>query len=145
MLPGQCACGAVQYQLEDRFRYAGYCHCSQCRRATGSAFSVFGGIDRNYLRVVSGGDALATFDKSPDDVISFCRHCGTNLFSIIHDSSYAHVQLGTLMTAPRIRPSFHSFVGSKAEWDEINDTLPQFIEHPRWLDETPSPNDRTMA
>lgn len=140
MLTGQCACGAVRYQVEDRFRYAGYCHCSQCRRATGSAFSVFGGIEQGRLRVVRGSDVLAAFEKNSDDSVSFCRRCGSNLFSIVRDGIYAHVQLGTLDDAPSVRPSFHIFVNSKAAWDSIDDTLPQFAMHPQWLDETPMAN-----
>jgi hypothetical protein len=37
--------------------------------------------------------------------------------------------MGTLVDAPRIRPSKHIFVGSKAPWFTITDTLPQFDEH----------------
>jgi hypothetical protein len=42
-----CPCGAVQYKVRDTFRCPMNCHCSQCRRATGSAFKPFGGIERD--------------------------------------------------------------------------------------------------
>lgn len=38
MLAGKCLCGAVQYAVADEFIYAANCHCSNCRRTTGSAF-----------------------------------------------------------------------------------------------------------
>jgi hypothetical protein len=43
-LAGKCLCGAVHYAVMDEFVYALNCHCSNCRRATGSAFKPFAGI-----------------------------------------------------------------------------------------------------
>ena len=54
MLGGGCLCGAVRYEVEDSFRYALNCHCSQCRRATGAAFKPFAGIEIGKLRVMRG-------------------------------------------------------------------------------------------
>ena len=53
MLNGRCYCGAVEYVVEDAFIYAAYCHCSKCRRFTGSAFSAFGGIETDKLALLS--------------------------------------------------------------------------------------------
>jgi len=44
--------------VADAFRYAAYCHCSNCRRTTGSAFKPFAGIERAKLAVVEGQDRL---------------------------------------------------------------------------------------
>lgn len=60
VLKDGCLCGAVQYQVRDGFRYALNCHCSQCRRATGSAFKPFGGIERDEFAVTKGAESLAT-------------------------------------------------------------------------------------
>ncbi|MCZ6487309.1 MAG: hypothetical protein O6703_03940, partial [Gammaproteobacteria bacterium] len=45
------------------------------------------------------------------------------------------VTLGTVEGDPGIKPESHIFVGSKAQWHEINDDLPQFEERPTgtWL------------
>ena len=48
-LAGKCMCGAVQYAVTDEFVYAMNCHCSNCRRTTGSAFKPFAGIEREKL------------------------------------------------------------------------------------------------
>src|SRR5260370_6129732 len=45
-LTGKCFCGAVHYAVADEFRYAMNCHCSNCRRTTGSAFKPFARIER---------------------------------------------------------------------------------------------------
>ncbi len=57
-LVGSCWCRAVRYEVCDEFLYAANCHCSNCRRATGSAFESFAGIERTELEVVEGAGAL---------------------------------------------------------------------------------------
>jgi len=60
-LAGKCLCGAVQYAVADEFFYAANCDCSNCRRATGSAFKPFAGIERERLRITKGEANLMTF------------------------------------------------------------------------------------
>jgi hypothetical protein len=129
MLRGGCSCGTVRYAVEDAFVYAGYCHCSQCRASSGSAFTSFAGIERTKLEVTEGASDITVFEKNPDDLVSFCRRCGSVLFSIVRGGGFVHLTLGTLEDAPSIRPSFHIFVGSKAPWHEITDALPKYEEH----------------
>jgi len=54
-----------------------------------------------------------------------CARCGSLLYSIVRERRYVHVTLGTLTDEPSIRPTAHIFVGSKAPWFTITDTLPQ--------------------
>jgi len=129
MLVGKCTCGAVQFMVEDQFLYAGYCHCSGCQRATGSAFSAFGGIQEEKLQITNGEGSISIFAKNRDNIVSFCKGCGSVLFAVVRNGEFVHVPLGTLVDDPSIRPMFHIFVGSKAPWYEITDTLPQFAEH----------------
>ena len=65
-LTGKCLCGTVTYEVDDDFAYALNCHCSQCRRATGSAFKPFAGIARNCLRITQGSETLLIFGD-PDE------------------------------------------------------------------------------
>ena len=127
-LAGKCLCGTVQYQVADGFRYAMNCHCSNCRRTTGSAFKPFAGIEREKLAVTEGGDKLLIYgdDKANN---THCRLCGSLLFSVVRDGTFVHVAMGTLVDDPSIRPARHIFVGSKAPWFTITDDLPQYEGH----------------
>jgi hypothetical protein len=129
-LRGTCECGAVEYRVADAFRYAANCHCSRCRRATGTAFKAFAGIQRAHLELVQGGDALLIVGEE-DLHDARCAACGSLLFSVVRDGEWVHVSLGSLVDEPAIRPTHHIFVGSKAPWFEITDDLPQFAEHAR--------------
>jgi hypothetical protein len=75
-LAGSCLCGSVEYAVADEFLYALNCHCSQCRRTTGSAFKPFAGIERDKLHVTKGEDSLLIFgDEDGHD--AHCNACGS--------------------------------------------------------------------
>ena len=124
ILRGGCLCAAVEYEVEDAFRYALNCHCSRCRRTTGAAYKPLAGIDTDRLRVTRGEDRTMHYGGD----ITYDVHCGTCgslLYSVVRDGEFVHVSMGTLHDAPSIRPTAHIFVGSKAPWHEITDDLPQ--------------------
>lgn len=128
MLRGECFCRAVRYSVADEFAYALNCHCSNCRRVTGSAFKPFAGIPRERFEVVSGADHLLIYgDDTAHD--AHCRSCGSLLYSVVREGTFVHVAMGTLLDEPSVRPSAHIFVGSKAPWYAITDSLPQYEEH----------------
>ena len=128
-LAGKCMCGALQYAVADEFLYAMNCHCSNCRRTTGSAFKPFAGIEREKLAITNGEGDLMRFggEKAHN---AHCKLCGSLLYSVVRDGAFVHVAMGTLVDDPSIRPSQHIFVGSKAGWFTITDDLPQFEEFP---------------
>ncbi|WNG52140.1 GFA family protein [Archangium minus] len=127
-LTGKCLCGAVQYAVADEFVYAANCHCSNCRRATGSAFKPFAGIERNKLRITEGENSLMRFGEEHACDMR-CKVCGSFLYSVVREGQFVHVAMGTLVDVPSIRPTEHIFVGSKAPWFTITDDLPQYEEH----------------
>ena len=126
-LRGGCACGAVAYEVPDEFHYALNCHCSRCRRRTGSAFKPLGGIPVDAVRVTAGHPKR--FGDGIDHDLS-CGICGSLLWSVVRCGEWAHIAYGTLIDPPALAPGAHIFTGSKAPWDTICDGLPQFEELP---------------
>lgn len=114
MLAGKCLCGAVQYAVADEFIYAANCHCSNCRRTTGSASKPFAGIERERLSLTKGeGNLLIFGEETCHD--TRCKSCGSLLYSVVRDGAFVHVAMGTLVDEPTIRATQHIFVGSKAK------------------------------
>jgi hypothetical protein len=125
-LRGSCLCGAIQYEVPDNLLYAAYCHCSECRRFSGSAFSALGGLPREQLQINSGQDRIKYFRKTEASNMAFCETCGSSLFTEKPLKGLIHLRLGTLMDSPSLIPQAHVLVGSKAPWFQITDKLPQF-------------------
>jgi hypothetical protein len=128
LLNGGCRCGAIRYTVTDAFEYGANCHCSGCRRATGSAFKPFVRIRREELQITAGESDVAMFGEG-NGGDARCARCGCFLYSVVDDGLYAHVTLGSLFDTPTRLPNHHIFVGSKADWEEIRDELPQFDEY----------------
>ncbi len=129
MLTGRCLCETVKFRVLDEFRYAFNCHCSQCRRATGSAFKPFAGIEAAKLTVTEGSGNLRQYGDS-NNYDARCAHCGSYLYSLVRDGTYVHINLGALADAPSLTPTAHIYVGSKSPWYDITDSLPQHLELP---------------
>lgn len=125
-LRGGCLCGAVEYTIPDALQYARYCHCSECRRFSGSVFSAFGGIPKTNFRLLKGAESIKQFRKSANTLLAFCGTCGSSLYAEKLDRDMLHLRLGSLADAPSVTPQAHVFVGSKVPWFDIHDGLPQF-------------------
>lgn len=129
-LIGSCLCGQVNIQVADSFHFVGYCHCSECRKWSGSAFATGGLVDAGDFRIVSGEESVSYFSSSGDTTLGFCSNCGSSLFSKKVNLGKYIIRLGILDDPPIQRPNVHIFAASKAPWFEITDQLDRFDEVP---------------
>jgi hypothetical protein len=127
-IQGKCLCGAMRYEVDGPLFDVGNCHCSMCRRFSGAAFGSYARIDPEKFRWLSGQELLSVYESSPGKGWAFCRVCGSSL-GVPTGGKLSDLALGLLDGDPGIRPAEHIFVGSKADWYEITDTLPQ---HQEW-------------
>jgi hypothetical protein len=126
MIKGSCYCGAVTYEIHGKLLMFGNCHCPDCRKFTGSAFSSVLVTESDGFKILTGEDNLIPFQSSPGKRRSFCKTCGCHLFSRSEQRpGMVFVRAGSLDDDPQIRPQCHVWVSAKAPWDEIHDALPQ--------------------
>lgn len=132
-LHGSCLCGGVRYEVTLPFLRANYCHCSRCRKHSGSNASAQGRVPRNGFRMLQGRELLRVFRPPGGMAKAFCSRCGSSLFGgDWPDGPEVSIRLGTLDGDPRLRPQFRSFVASKAAWDELpEDGLRRFDGPPQ--------------
>ena len=127
MYSGSCLCKTVQFEIHGSIRNIIYCHCSECRKAQGSAFATNGIVDADKFKIVKGEDQLSGYANSTTQTKYFCRNCGSPIMS--KNAQYpdqVRIRLGTIESDITERPEAHIFVSSKANWDSIHDDLPQF-------------------
>lgn len=130
VMKASCLCGGVRFEIDGEFQYAGYCHCSECQKFSGSANSAFGGLRKEQLSVVQGQALMRYYVKYPGSHVAFCGRCGSCLLNEKIAWETTNIRLGLLDDPTAVAPSFHVYVGSKAPWHHWQDDLPKFDELP---------------
>jgi hypothetical protein len=131
MYSGSCLCGAVHYEVRGEIGTGYFCHCSRCRKANGAAFAASAIVAAKDFVVTQGEAALKSFSSSPGVYRIFCGECGSPIVSRRDAMPEAvRLRLGTLDTPLARGPQAHIYVGSKANWFEIHDELPQYEGRP---------------
>jgi hypothetical protein len=124
---GRCLCGGVEIEITGKLGPLVYCHCSQCRRASGSAFAANCDVRRKYWVWRAGEELVREYASAPGKVRAFCSRCGSPIYSREDETpEVLRVRLGLLDGDPGRRSLCHFWVGSKAPWYEIRDDLPRF-------------------
>jgi hypothetical protein len=128
-LTGSCLCGGVRFEVTAPFRRANHCHCSLCRKHSGTFGLTQGRVVREGFRLVAGEELLRVYMPADgSSVKAFCSVCGSSLFGgTWPDGPEVSVRLGALDGDPGIRPQYHSWTESRAVWDELpEDGLPRY-------------------
>ncbi|BAN36408.1 hypothetical protein SCD_n02607 [Sulfuricella denitrificans skB26] len=127
MVTGDCLCGVVRFEIDGPIRNIVYCHCSQCRKAQGSAFATNGIVRASGFRITAGEDALTGYESTSGQTKFFCKICGSPILSKSESRpDDVRVRLGTIDSDIEERPVAHIFATSKANWEEICGDLPQY-------------------
>jgi hypothetical protein len=127
-ITGGCLCGGVRYEVRGPFLRASHCHCSRCRRHSGTAVCTQGRVRREDFRLLTGAELVRAFTPEVGAAVkAFCSVCGSSLFGGTWPGGpEVSIRLGSVDGDPGIRPQYHTFVGSRAVWDEITDELPRY-------------------
>lgn len=127
MVTGGCLCGSVRFEITGPIRNIVHCHCSQCRKAQGSAFATNGIVNAADFRLLAGQDALTGYESTPGQTKYFCKVCGSPILSqTASRPEQVRVRIGTIESDIEERPMAHIFASSKANWETICGDLPQY-------------------
>ncbi len=116
---GGCSCGKVRYKVFGGPQRVGLCHCTDCRKESGSLFTAFAIWPIN--RFETSGETRHWKGRR------FCPACGSRLFSQNEDA--AEIKLGTLDPAPNeLRPSYELWIKRREPWLHAVEDAAQFVE-----------------
>lgn len=136
---GTCLCGEVGFEVRRGLYPLVRCHCSQCRKAHGVAFSSYAGAPRHEFHWLRGRDAIR---QAPGPWLlryPFCSGCGSTVPADREDLDLALIPAGLLKDVAALAPMMHILAGSKAPWYEITDSDARFEEFPPGWDVPPPP------
>jgi len=125
-LHGHCGCGSVKFTVKAPLTNVVWCHCTKCQRFHGGP-GAYASAPRGALSF-QRRDGLAWWDASPTAQRGFCRQCGSSLF--FSDSNEATISIcpGALLSPTGLKSRAHIFIGSKPDWYDVKDGLPQHLE-----------------
>jgi hypothetical protein len=129
-ITGGCLCGGVRFEATLPFSDANYCHCSRCRKHSGSEFGVQARVPREQFRLLSGEELITVYRPEGGRVKAFCSVCGSSLFGREWpEGDEIAIRLGALDGDPGIRPEFRTFAASAPPWAPVpDDGLPRYAE-----------------
>ncbi len=129
---GKCLCGMVSYNCHSEPKAIFNCHCTDCRRATGSVFGTNLFIPENKVDIQG---KISTFTHTSDSGSTmtklFCPNCGSLLFG--KNSAKPNVmsiRAGSVEQVDIIKPMINVFMSRKVPSTPIDDNLKQAPKMP---------------
>ncbi len=127
MYHGSCLCGAIKVELLGSIEDIIHCHCSLCRKNSGTAYATNGFINANEFRMIDPQKKLATYEFKPGKSRHFCSVCASPIYSSNSGNpEKLRIRLGILDSDITERPMSHNFVTSKANWDDLDAKIPRY-------------------
>jgi hypothetical protein len=115
-LDGHCLCGKVTYSCDGEPMATLLCHCTDCQRQTGTAFSIVVGVERDALAIT--GATLKSFTTVGEDTKQeverqFCSACGSPIVSLpAATPDLAFIKAGTLNDRSWLEPEMEMWARS---------------------------------
>jgi hypothetical protein len=116
---GGCLCGAVRYEVQGPLRQVIACHCTMCRRTTGSYVHATAAMLSDFRLIEETG--LAWYRSSPQAKRGFCKICGANLFWQGDGLAYLSIMAGTLDGESGLKLVRHIYAGEKGDYYDLED------------------------
>lgn len=132
-LSGKCLCGAVTYVLKDGFRLPPYaCHCTDCQKRTGSAFSEHMLFTLADLQIDGPLDeGLVTQPSGATSRIIGCERCKSRIYANSgRREGLASLRCGSLDNSNEVVPVAHFWVRSKQPWVVLPEGSPRLETQP---------------
>ncbi len=127
MYSGKCLCGEVVIAVKGEISDIIHCHCSLCRKNSGTAYATNGFVNRTDFEIKQGEKSLTSFSFKPGRTRYFCQYCGSPVFSSNdEDKARIRIRLGIFDSDISARPLSHNFVDSKANWEDMDAELPRY-------------------
>ena len=139
-LDGGCSCRHVRYRLHGPPLFVHCCHCSWCRRESGSAFALNALIESDRVELLAGEVEVVDTPSASGkgQRIARCPGCRVALWSNYAGAAVRFVRVGTLDDADRLPPDIHIFTSTKQPWVLLPPGTPAVAEYYRASEHWPA-------
>jgi len=133
-LNGKCLCGSVQYSCEAEPIVTAICHCTNCQRQTGTAFSMTVIVPKESF-VFDKKDTLVEYQDESEGgkavTREFCKNCGSPVRSLISIApDLCLIKAGTIDDKSQLKPNKQVWCRSAQPWLELSDEIEKYDKQP---------------
>ena len=116
---GKCLCGLVSFDIIDVVPKLYQCHCSLCRKQSGTSSSVAAIVANKHFQWLSGHEHVKSWVKDTGFRSDFCSRCGSPVPNPLRTVPYYWVPAGLLEGDVPLEVAVHLYMGSRALWDAV--------------------------
>ncbi len=130
---GSCLCGAITWTVKGPFEAFHLCHCSRCRKGTGSAHAANIFTRPENITWLQGQDLIKRFELPEAKRFSkcFCTQCGSTVPYVSRTGEVLLIPAGSLDEDPEIRPQDNIFWDDRAPWYDEGVESTKFAAYPK--------------
>lgn len=131
-ITGSCLCGQVRYRVVRPLKAFHLCHCSRCRKSTGSAYASNLFTAPDGVEWLAGESQVRRFDLPTAERFGrcFCSDCGSGVPYLSRNGKSMIIPAGSLDGDPGISPQDNIFWRDRACWYDQCGDAPRFDEYP---------------
>lgn len=133
-MKGECLCGEVKFEIEAELQNLYQCHCSLCRKVTGSSANAATFVHQSHFCWLSGIEKIRSYQKETGYRADFCSSCGSPVPNALKDSDLMWVPAGLLDGYIPSEIAVHLHLASSAPWDRNTPNCKMFQDSPQTLD-----------
>jgi len=122
MIEGGCNCGSIRYRIDGKPVIVAQCHCRNCQRQSGSAFSLNVMVRQADVTIQGEPKVYVDHDTASGNPVyrKFCGECGSPVFSDLSASNgMTIVKAGTLDDPAGLTPAVSVWTSTKLPWVEL--------------------------
>ncbi|WP_375229211.1 GFA family protein [Roseobacter sp. S98] len=124
---GRCYCGHIRFHCTEAPQTVAYCHCTDCRRASGGPVAAFAAFDCDHVHFTP--DEGKPISITPGVVRTFCDRCGASLTGRYdYLPGQVYLSIGIIDQADQLMPDIHAHASQQLPWLHIEDDLPRADE-----------------
>ncbi len=129
---GSCLCGQVRYSVTGTPIFMGVCHCADCQKATGSAFSPVVAVPDVGVEMTGAPKTYTKKGDSGKDITrSFCPECGSTLMSRAQAmTGVVMLTTGPMDDASAFTPAMEIYCASAQPWVSLGGDMGHFAGMP---------------
>jgi hypothetical protein len=129
-IAGNCLCGKTSYSANTEPIFVAVCHCKNCQKQTGTAFSIIVGVQKADLHLSGPTKTFRDKGDSGKAVFrNFCGECGSPVTTEAESSpGLVFIKAGTLNDTSWLDPKIHIYCESAQPWTAFPESSQKFAK-----------------